>query len=356
VVPLSWSLQAPPPQDMRWLKVEDASAVPACRKAVQIMAERLRFPASRIGQLAIAVTEAASNLHKHAEQGSLLLCVNRDGQPPGIDLVTIDAGPGVRDVSAAVRDGHSTAGTLGVGLGAIQRLADFADLYSRPGRGTSLVARFLPGGNIPPRPPLLIGGLPAPPYPPGPPWGAGLVRPITGETECGDAYGAVQAGGEVTAVLCDGLGHGPLAAAAAAAGVAAVLDDPAGEPAALLERVHRRMSGTRGGAVGIVRFGGQQARFAGLGNVAASIVSGGTRKSMVSIPGIAGHQARTIRQFEYEAPPGSAVILHSDGISNRWEAAALPRIEARDPLLIAAVLLAQAGIHRDDAGILVLKP
>ena len=338
MVPLSWPLQAPSPQDMRWLRVEDASAVAACRQAVQIMAERLQFPAARIGQLALAVTEAASNLYKHAEQGSLLLCVNRDGPQPGIDLVTIDAGPGVRDVTAALRDGHSTAGTLGIGLGAIQRLADFADLYSRPGHGTSLVARFCAS------PPVSQ-----------PRW-AGLIRPITGETECGDAYGVVLADDAVTAVLCDGLGHGPLAAAAAAAGVAAVLDDPAGEPAALLERVHRRMSGTRGGAVGVVQVGGQLARFAGLGNVAASIVSDGQRKSMISIPGIAGVQARTIRQFEYEVPPGSAVILHSDGVSSRWEAAALPGLEARDPLLIAAVLLAEAGVHRDDAGVLVLKP
>jgi anti-sigma regulatory factor (Ser/Thr protein kinase) len=337
VVPLSWPLRAPPPQDMRWLRVEDASAVAACRKAAQIMAERLEFPAARIGQLAIAVTEAASNLHKHAEQGSLLLCVNRDGPQPGIDLVTIDAGPGVRDVTAALRDGHSTAGTLGIGLGAIQRLADFADLYSRPGHGTSLVARFCVS------PPVSQ-----------PRW-AGLIRPITGETECGDAYGVVLADGAVTAVLCDGLGHGPLAAAAAAAGVTAVLDDPAGEPAALLERAHRRMSGTRGGAVGVVQVGGQLARFAGLGNVAASIVSDGQRKSMISIPGIAGVQARTIRQFEYDVPPGSAVVLHSDGVSSRWEAAALPALEARDPLLIAAVLLAEAGVHRDDAGVLVLK-
>jgi anti-sigma regulatory factor (Ser/Thr protein kinase) len=322
---------------MRWLRVEDASAVAACRQAVQNMAERLRFPAARIGQLALAVTEVASNLHKHAEQGSLLLCVNRDGPQPGIDLVTIDAGPGVRDVSAALRDGHSTAGTLGIGLGAIQRLADFADLYSRPGHGTSLVARFCVS---PPVSQLR--------------W-SGLIRPITGETECGDAYGAVEVDGAVTGVLCDGLGHGPLAAAAAAAGVAAVLDDPAGEPAALLERVHRRMSGTRGGAVGVVQTGGQLARFAGLGNVAASIVSDGQRKSMISIPGISGVQARTIRQFEYDVPPGSAVILHSDGISSRWEAAALPALEARDPLLIAAVLLAEAGVHRDDAGVLVLK-
>ena len=337
MVPLSWPLQAPSPQDMRWLRVEDASAVAACRQAVQIMAERLQFPAARIGQLALAVTEAASNLHKHAEQGSLLLCVNRDGPQPGIDLVTIDAGPGVRDVTAALRDGHSTAGTLGIGLGAIQRLADFADLYSRPGHGTSLVARFCAS------PPVSQ-----------PRW-AGLIRPITGETECGDAYGVIPADGAVTAVLCDGLGHGPLAAAAAAAGVAAVLDDPAGEPAALLERVHRRMSGTRGGAVGVVQVGGQVARFAGLGNVAASIVSDGQRKSMISIPGIAGVQARTIRQFEYDVPPGSAVVVHSDGVSSRWEAAALPALEARDPLLIAAVLLAEAGVHRDDAGVLVLK-
>ena len=125
----------------------------------------------------------------------------------------------------------------------------------------------------------------------------------------------------MTGVLCDGLGHGPLAAAAAAAGVTAVLDQPAGEPAALLERVHRRMSGTRGGAVGIVQIGDHVARFAGLGNIAASILSDGSRKSMLSVPGIAGYQARTIRQFEYEVPPGAVVILHSDGVSSRWEAA-----------------------------------
>jgi anti-sigma regulatory factor (Ser/Thr protein kinase) len=337
--PENWPLQAPVPQDMRWLRVEDASAVAAARNAARTFADRLQFPAARADRVALAVTEAASNLHKHAQQGSLLLRVGRDGPAPGIELVTIDAGPGVSDVTAARRDGHSTAGTLGIGLGAIQRQADFTDLYSVPGHSTSLVARFC--------------GTPPPP-PPAPRW-AGVTRPITGEAECGDAYGAILAGEAVTAVFCDGLGHGPLAAAAAAAGVTAVLDDPEGEPAALLERVHQRMSGTRGGAVGVVRLSGGVARFAGLGNVAASVLFQGRRKGMVSVPGIAGHQARTIRQFGYEAPPGAAVILHSDGVSSRWEAAALPGLEARDPLLIAAVLLAEAGIHRDDAGVLVLR-
>jgi anti-sigma regulatory factor (Ser/Thr protein kinase) len=337
VVSLSWPLKAPPPQDMRWLQVEDVSAVGACRNAALAMAARLEFPSARADKLALAVTEAASNLHKHARDGSLLVCVNRDAGAPGIELVTIDAGPGVRDVGAAMRDGHSTAGTLGIGLGAIRRLADFSDLYSMPGHGTALIARFWPE----PRQPVIRS--------------AGLIRPMTGETECGDVFGVVEAGDTVTAVLCDGLGHGPLAAAASAQALAAVLDEPAAEPAALLERAHRRMSGTRGGAVGIVQLSGQVARFAGLGNVAASILSAGKRQSMLSVPGIAGYQARTIRQFEYEVPPGAAIILHSDGISTRWGVDAMPGVDARDPLLIAAVLLAEAGIHRDDAGVLVLK-
>jgi anti-sigma regulatory factor (Ser/Thr protein kinase) len=323
---------------MRWLRVEDPSAAAACRGAALALASRLEFPGARTDQLTLAVTEAATNLHKHASQGSMLLRIARQEASPGIELVTIDAGPGFRDAAAALRDGHSTSGTLGIGLGAIRRLADFCDLYSVPGQGTALVARFWPT-----------------PHPGTAPY-AGLVRPITGETECGDIFGAVEADGRLTGILCDGLGHGPLAASAAQEGVAAALEDPAGEPAALIERAHRRMARTRGGAVAVVQVSGQVAQFAGLGNVAATILADGVRKGMLSVPGIAGHQARTIRQFEYAVPPGAAVILHSDGISGRWEPAALPGLNARDPLVVAATLLAQAGSHRDDAGVLVLKP
>jgi hypothetical protein len=207
-----------------------------------------------------------------------------------------------------------------------------------PGHGTALVARFWPAPRA--------GAVSH----------AGLVRPITGETECGDVFGAVESDGVVTGILCDGLGHGPLAASAAMEAVAAALEDPVGEPAALVERAHRRMSHTRGGAVGVVQVTGPVVRFAGLGNITAVILADGARRGMLSVPGIAGHQARTIRQFEYAAPPGAAIILHSDGISARWEPAALPGLNARDPLVVAAALLAQAGSRRDDAGVLVLKP
>jgi anti-sigma regulatory factor (Ser/Thr protein kinase) len=302
------------------------------------LAGRLEFPADRVDQLTLAVTEAASNLHKHANQGSMLLRITRAGGSPGIEMVTIDAGPGLRDTRVALRDGHSTSGTLGIGLGAIGRLADFSDLYSTPGHGTVLVARFWRA----PRPGTE-------PY-------AGLVRPMSGETECGDVFAAVEAGGTLTGVLCDGLGHGPLAANAATEAVHAVLDRPSDDPAAAVERAHGRMSHTRGGALAVVQVTGRTVRFCGLGNVTAVILADGARKGMLSVPGIAGHQARAIRQFEYDAPPGAAIILHSDGLSSRWNTDALPGLGARDPLVIAAALLAEAGTHRDDAGVLVLKP
>ncbi|HUN35561.1 MAG TPA: ATP-binding protein [Trebonia sp.] len=331
------TLIAQVPGDLRWLRVEDASAAAACRSAALALANRLEFPAVRSDQLVLAVTEAATNLHKHASQGAMLLRIGRDGGRPGIEMVTIDAGPGF-DQARALRDGHSTSGTLGIGLGAIGRLADSCELYSTPGHGTALVARFWAA----PRAEVVR-------Y-------AGLVRPITGETECGDVFGVAAGDGRITGVLCDGLGHGPLAAAAAMEAVTAILEEPADEPAALLERAHRRMRRTRGGAVGIVQVAGSVVRFGGLGNIAAVILANGSRKSMLSVPGIAGHQAGTIRQFEYSAPPGAAVILHSDGVSSRWEARVLPGLNVRDPLVVAAALLAEAGTRRDDAGVLVLKP
>jgi anti-sigma regulatory factor (Ser/Thr protein kinase) len=339
VVSLSTPLSSPASSEMRWLPVDEPSAVAASRSAAMAMASLIAFPPARADRLALAVTEAASNLHKHAREGALLVRISRDAGSPFIELVTVDAGPGLPDTAAALLDGHSTAGTLGIGLGSIRRQADFCDIYSSAGRGTALVARFWaqPG----PRPAARC---------------AGLTRPIIGETECGDAYGADGAGGVLTAVLCDGLGHGPLAAAAAQEALAAVFDGPSGEPAALLERAHRRMARTRGGALAIAQIEGSLVRFAGLGNVAGWIVSPDSRSGMASIPGIVGHQARRFRQFEYSLPPDGVVIMHSDGLSSRWDISSLPGLAGRDPLIASAALLAEAGRHRDDAGILVVKP
>jgi anti-sigma regulatory factor (Ser/Thr protein kinase) len=332
-------LTGPGPADLRWIRVEEPSAAAGCRSGALAMAERLGFGETRADELAVAVTEAASNLVKHARAGAMMLRAEPGGAVPGIEMVTVDAGPGITDVPAAARDGTSTAGTLGIGLGAIRRAADFCAVFSLPGRGTALAARFLAQRGDP-----------------GTRGWAGLIRPIGDEIECVDGYIAHRTDRGTTAMLCDGLGHGPLAARASREAIAALREAPDDEPAALLRRVHARLARTRGGAVAIASVGPKSVTFAGLGNVAGWILSGSERQGMISVPGIAGHQARTFRQYSYELPPGSAVILHSDGLSSRWNAPDLPGLAGQDPLVIAATLLREAGVHRDDASILVLRP
>jgi anti-sigma regulatory factor (Ser/Thr protein kinase) len=356
VVPLTQWLTSPVPADMRWIRVEEPSAAVSARNTVLAMARQLSVPDARAEQLALACTEAATNLAKHAREGTLLLQITRDGEWPSIALVTIDAGPGIADVGAALRDGHSTAGTLGIGLGAIRRAADFCDVYSLPGKGTSLAARFsLQPGRL--------AGAAGQPGRLGEAAGvagatgcSGLLRPINGESQCGDSYAVARVGGAVTAIMCDGLGHGPLAAAASREAMAVFREAPGEEPAVLLERAHKRMSGTRGGAVSVVRVAGDSVRFAGLGNVAGWILTPDRRQGLVSVPGIAGHQARKFRHYDYTIEAGATVVLHSDGLSSRWDIRNLPGLTGRDPLVIAAALLSEAGVHRDDAGVLVIKP
>ena len=91
---------------------------------------QLGFDETRQGKAALVVTEAASNLLKHAGGGELIL-QGLDYGPAGagLEILALDSGRGMSDVGRCLADGYSTAGSPGTGLGAISRLADsFRDL------------------------------------------------------------------------------------------------------------------------------------------------------------------------------------------------------------------------------------
>jgi hypothetical protein len=180
---------------------------------------------------------------------------------------------------------------------------------------------------------------------------------MTGEKVCGDRYAAraVDDGG-LLVLVADGLGHGPLAAAAAAAVADAFLGTALDAPGRIVEHVHRSVSHTRGAAVSVARVDGGSVVFAGLGNVAGAIAfPDGDRRGMVSMPGIVGHQSRGVREFTYELPPEGVVVLHSDGVSDRWNLRDYPGLSRQEPLLIAATLLRDGGVRRDDACVAVAR-
>lgn len=326
--------------DGLWFRVEATSAASAVRRGAERLAGQLQLGEQRTADLSIVAAELTSNLVKHADEGVLLLRPVRAGDEAGVELIAIDAGPGMADLVGSARDGYSTAGTLGIGLGAIVRQASWCDAHSVPGRGTVLAVQVWPGQA------------------PTPSWAGGLVRPLTGETVSGDGFAVRVRDGRHQLLVCDGLGHGPLAAAATRAAVQSFHTGPVAPPAVVVEHLHRALTHTRGAALAVAELDGPAGvvRYAGLGNIAAAVVGGdGSRRGFVSLPGIAGHQRRVIREYEYPLGPGATVVMHSDGVSDRWQLADYPGLSARAPVVLAAAILRDAGVRRDDACVLAAR-
>lgn len=323
-----------------WFRVEVAATASSVRRSAERLAVELGMPQRRISDLAIVVAETAGNLVKHADEGMLLVRPVRTTEQAGVEIVVIDRGPGMADIVHSVGDGHSTTGTLGIGLGAIVRQSGWTDLHSVPGKGTVMVAQVWPSDA------------------PDPAWASGLTRPLTGEPACGDAFALREAQGRRQVLMCDGLGHGSLAAAAAIEAVRAFIDAPASPPAAVVEVLHRKLNHTRGAALAVAELDESAGllRYAGLGNISGTLFGpDGSRRGLVSLPGIAGHQRRQIREFDYPLAVGSVLLMHSDGVVDRWNPADYPGLLSHSPILIAATVLRDAGTRRDDAGVLVAR-
>jgi hypothetical protein len=156
-------------------------------------------------------------------------------------------------------------------------------------------------------------------------------------------------------LVADGLGHGPQAAEAAQAAAEAFVESPFDAPEVLLERAHRRMAGTRGGAVAFARHDGQGLlRFAGIGNISASLVGEESSRGLASHPGIVGAQFRKAHAFDYPHVAGKLLVMHSDGLQSRWRLGDYPGLWQRHPAVIAALLHRDYCRGRDDATVLVL--
>ena len=337
-------------------ELRDASATGEARRGAAELARSLELSEVRQGELAIIVTELASNVIKHAGEGEILLQARTVGGQVAIEVLALDRGPGIARPAEVFRDGYSTAGTPGTGLGATQRLAGSFDLSSVPEVGTAVLARVF-RGTLPPEPVASTGldvGAVALPYP--------------GETVCGDAA-AVLTGpdGGLGLLLVDGLGHGLGAHDAAQAAVRAF--QAAGRtggipqaPDAWLTAVHGAMRGTRGGVgavatlePGAVDSGTGTVSFAGVGNISAVVVGSAGRRGLMSHNGTLGQSS--VRPQVQTAPwdDSSLLVMHSDGLQSGWNLERYPGLLHKPASLIAGVLYRDHVRGRDDVTVLVVR-
>ena len=329
---------------MRAFVVRDETQVGEARRGAVALAQGLGFGEEDAGRVAIVATELATNLFKHGTGGELLVGSYDDGGSGGVECLALDKGPGMTDVRASMRDGQSTVGSAGTGLGAIKRGSHLVDIYSRPGFGTAILVRLQQGR------PSRADALREPAV-------GAVTLPKLGEEACGDAWCARPHLGGLTLMVADGLGHGPSAAQAAHAAVSAFLTRPERPPGELLDIMHAALRSTRGAAVAVasVDVADGQVVFAGIGNVAGVLITQAGSRRMVSHNGTVGQVAKRVQEFAYPFEGVPLVILCSDGLGTGWDLAAYPGLSQRHPTLIAGILYRDFNRGRDDVTVLVAR-
>jgi anti-sigma regulatory factor (Ser/Thr protein kinase) len=329
--------------------IDESSKTAEARRFARAIAARLGWDETISEQIGIVVTEACTNLLKHAGRGEIILRSASDGLDltPALDLLALDQGPGMRNLQQSLQDGFSTGSTPGHGLGAIVRLSQESDFYTVPQKGTGVLARWR---SQAPKPPTAAH--------PGTLKISAVNLPKPGEEVSGDAWGVVHLPDSVVILLADGLGHGVEAHIAASEAVRMLRLHPDLPPAALLDRVHGALRSTRGAAVAVAKVDLRYAKltFAGVGNLAGRIYSGSEpRHGLASSNGTAGHQIGKLREFVYPWPTDGLLQLHSDGLLSATGLEPYPGLAQRDPALIAGVLYRDFARGRDDSTVVVAK-
>ena len=247
------------PTPSRHVRIDHASAVYAATRAARETGRAAGLPDVLTERAAVVTSELAGNLDKHAVNGSVV--VQRATTGLGIDVLAADDGPGMTDLEHWLLDGNTTTATLGTGLGAVKRMATVFRIRSAPGSGTIAAARVLAPGTPAGRAAAM----------------AHFCLPREGESVCGDAVAIAETSGSQTAVVADGLGHGPDAAEAADVALSVFAQNPDRPLAHQIASMHRALRATRGAAIALARITPRRLEFCGIGNVIGTTLNGRSR-------------------------------------------------------------------------------
>jgi anti-sigma regulatory factor (Ser/Thr protein kinase) len=327
------------------LKADDRSYFAILKKQVHTMAKAGGFSEQKVGEIDIIVAEMVSNLVKHAGGGQVLVKLVEEKGAQGIELISIDHGPGMTDITRMVADGVSTKNTLGQGLGAMKRLSEKFQVYSLKDWGTIILCRVFEKN-------LQDFTKPAKEetrY---------IVLPKPGEEACGDGVACKSTATHIKLFLGDGLGHGPEAAIAIKVGIKAFENDRTNDPVDIIKQINEAARKTRGlvGMVAVFDIRQKQWNLCGVGNTMARVSSNEKSHTYMSYNGIIGlNVPNTLKVQEVPYAAGQYVVLCSDGFKSKWDTIKYPVIHKYDPSILAAALLKDYARQTDDMSVAVCK-
>ena len=255
-------------------------------------------------------------------------------QPRGhsVALVAYDRGPGISNFDLMRQDRQSGGAGAGIGIGAIERLSDRAEVVTGP-TGTIWACRF--DGPEVERP----QGLDV----------AGLRRSHPTETVCGDAWATLAHRGGVRLALSDGMGHGMSAAEAGQAMAQGAVRRPLETPREKISQLVEELKGSRGGVISILDLHPDIPRmdYGNLGNISCFRLRRGEVKRLVTRDGYVGSAISRPMEEQLDLEPNDLVVLHSDGLRT-VNGDVAQSLSGHSALMASALLLARHDLHRSD--------
>ena len=325
----------------------DRSFLNIVKRDITRLVESYGFSLAETGKVNLIVSEMTSNLIKHNAEGGEILVKPIGINQAGVEILCLDNGPGMSDVTRMLEDGVSTAGTSGEGLGAIKRLSDEFDIYSAREVGTFILARLYKARQKP-----KVSDIKK--------FDVGVVMvPKAGETLCGDGGVMRESIGKCQILVTDGLGHGEFAHVASKSAGEAFLNNTNLSPYEIIRNLHPALKHTRGavGNVATIDMVHKTISYCGVGNIAGRIINGTeATKSIISYNGILGHNIpNTLHNHELPWSNNSTLILHSDGLKSKWDLTRYKDLLRHSPSLVAALMYKEFSRGTDDTMVLICR-
>lgn len=323
-----------------FLSIVDDACVSLAREQVRAVSAELGLSTAQTGELAIVVSELATNQLRHVGKGRIAVRTMDRGGVPGVEIVAADTGLGIHDPTTALAGVPRGSGSLGIGLSSVLRLSHEVDFDVRLGEGTCIWTRTF-AERVSRRREVAV-----------------LSRPIGTDPLSGDDAVFVRDERRLLLAVADGLGHGPEAREASHRAIA-ILMEHGHDPLEAFEHAHRDLVSTRGAVMTVVEVDEADGVLghAAVGNVTAQVVHRDTVRGFGApalVLGMPGTQVRKrVRRENATVSARDVVLLFSDGFTTRTRLDPNDTITTAHPLCVAHQLLQRFGRDSDDATIVV---
>lgn len=327
------------------LSIGKEADVILARREGERLAESIGMKKSQVTDVAIAISELASNLVKHrTSQGRIIIReIEKDGRK-GVEIVSSDLGPGIADVEAAMTDGYSAVGSLGIGLSAVNRLMDEFEIRSDIKGRTLITTRKWAKFQLPCRPGSELE------------WSV-FSRPLPGQRHNGDAYFVKRYEDKVILAVIDGLGHGQAAQEAAQTAANCLENYYRRTFSEIFQLCHQRLRKTRGAAMSLCRINlkDRVMTHAGIGNVQTRVYSSEKAPAPFCLNGTLGVVIRKVKVDDYPLPKEGIIVMFSDGVSGRFSPDSFPGFLSLKPQNLAKRIMDNYARDNDDATVIVTR-